>query len=182
MNRSDCPRPDAKAILGKYCSASEAKHYHQLLLQCVTAQEIAHKIILPLYTAHHASEDTIRCESFYMTLAREADPEGTRIKRSTMYDNVKRVIRSCKQSLRMHKMNYQIGRYNNGCDIRLLTHPDGMVELTAHLQFFTIDPQLTDALAPLLDYVRFCSATQTERHTKIVPYIIEGTCVHYYII
>ena len=181
MNRPDCPCPDAKAILGKYCSASETERYHQLLLQCVTAQEIAHKIIIPLYTAHHASEDTIRCESFYMALAKVADPEGVRIKRSTMYDNVKRVIRDSKQSLRMHRINYQIGRYNNGCDIRLLTHPDGMVELIAHLQFMTIDPQLTDALAPLLDYVRFCTDAQTGGHTKITPYIIKGPCVHYYI-
>ena len=162
-NRKEISAP--LAVLRQYCQDEhEVEHYCRILSGCDTAQEIANKVVKPLLIARHVKETDAKSEVFYMALARLADPDGTRIKRNTLYDNVRRVIKEIDRERRSEEMRYQVGKYSNGCDIRMLVRPDGFVEVTAHLQFVTMDTRLLESLMPALEYLQANFRTVVEKH------------------
>lgn len=165
MEKPDKDISEALAILKKHCpDGKDVEHYYKVLSNCDTAQEIANKVIKPLFASHCIKEADARSESFYLPLARLADPAGTKIKRNTMYDNVCRVIKEVKRETRSNEMRYHVGKYSNGCDIRMLVHPDGFTEVTANLQFATMDPQLVRLLMPALEYLQASLKEVREKH------------------
>lgn len=153
------------AVLGRYCrDEREAEHYCEILGGCHTAQEIASQVVKPLLSAGRVQESEAKSEVFYMALAKLADPDGARIKRNTLYDNVRRVIRELNRERKSEEMRYQVGKYSNGCDIRMLVRPDGFMEVTAHLQFVTMDSRLLESLMPALEYLQANFRKVVEKH------------------
>lgn len=162
-NRKETSAP--LAVLRKYCQDEhEVEFYCKILSGCDTAQEIANKVVKPLLISRHVKETDAKSEAFYMTLAKLADPDGTRIKRNTLYDNVCRVIKKIDRERKDEEMRYQVRKYNNGCDIRMLVRPDGFVEVTAHLQFVTMDTRLLASLMPALEYLQANFMKVVEKH------------------
>lgn len=155
----------AKDILKVICTnEQEVDNYYELLLRCDTAKEVARKVIMPLLANGQIKEEEACKEAFYLTLAHEIDPNGKRIKRSTLHDNIRHVLNELKQKKEKNKLVYQNRRYSDGCDIRIVKHPDGAMELVAHLQFCTTDPKLVEAFMSAIESLRAVLRTVTEKH------------------
>ena len=155
MNHSTKDISDALDTLRQYCAdEGEAMRYHNLLKQCDTAREIADKVIKPLFAAGRIREEEAKREAFYLSLVRETDPKEERIKRNTMYDNVRRVLKEVERERKGEELRYQLNKYSNGGDFWMKTYPDNTVEVVAHVQFHGKNPLLLRLLMLAVRYLQ----------------------------
>lgn len=145
----------AEEVLRKYCNQEyEVDKYLKKLSLCRSAREIAEWVVKPIVTSGRIIKEDACKDDFYMPLANYVEEKnGTKIARSTLYNNVVSVTYTAAKVRARNDVDVQRHQFKNGCDATIVTNSDGYLNCHIVIDFTVKNRTMLEKLRPFLEYV-----------------------------